>query len=408
MHIVSRPIPIHSMLALTVDRLVGNGSSHHHHHHRSPARLSLSPDSSDNASDSGSVRSSSTERQTPPTVPTKSMASSPSPSHFSKITLLLSNNNNSCSTNANSIGLISCDERSRPPTPVVKEEWDGRLTTMGRAGESRGTENETRVKLEISGERDEGRSSDRDCCDKSRLAPTILTSAHGESEDDEDQFSTSSSSQRSPRLIEDHCCGRLEPESESKGRPPSRPSSATSTGSSSTTPLLLTQAQHQHNSLKFSIHDILRPDFGQRAIRKPYYHSNNFISIPQPSHKSNGTSHRVNNRSRNNSGVTEPRPARPSSVKNHSEDSNSSCTSRSTTKEEVVDESKVNPAVPKGPLLWPAWVYCTRYSDRPSSGKYTFTYLYYIHYILHITFLHYTKSQSSFGFLSVSQLLYFS
>jgi hypothetical protein len=20
-------------------------------------------------------------------------------------------------------------------------------------------------------------------------------------------------------------------------------------------------------------------------------------------------------------------------------------------------------------LLWPAWVYCTRYSDRPSSGK---------------------------------------
>lgn len=22
----------------------------------------------------------------------------------------------------------------------------------------------------------------------------------------------------------------------------------------------------------------------------------------------------------------------------------------------------------KGPLSWPAWVYCTRYSDRPSSG----------------------------------------
>ena len=23
----------------------------------------------------------------------------------------------------------------------------------------------------------------------------------------------------------------------------------------------------------------------------------------------------------------------------------------------------------KPPMLWPAWVYCTRYSDRPSSGK---------------------------------------
>jgi hypothetical protein len=24
----------------------------------------------------------------------------------------------------------------------------------------------------------------------------------------------------------------------------------------------------------------------------------------------------------------------------------------------------------KGPQLWPAWVYCTRYSDRPSSGEF--------------------------------------
>ena len=27
--------------------------------------------------------------------------------------------------------------------------------------------------------------------------------------------------------------------------------------------------------------------------------------------------------------------------------------------------------------LWPAWVYCTRYSDRPSSGKINFTFLFY-------------------------------
>ncbi|XP_023024823.2 homeobox protein invected-like [Leptinotarsa decemlineata] len=30
----------------------------------------------------------------------------------------------------------------------------------------------------------------------------------------------------------------------------------------------------------------------------------------------------------------------------------------------------------KQPILWPAWVYCTRYSDRPSSGIYSFPMMY--------------------------------
>lgn len=29
------------------------------------------------------------------------------------------------------------------------------------------------------------------------------------------------------------------------------------------------------------------------------------------------------------------------------------------------------------PMLWPAWVYCTRYSDRPSSGEYTLFFIIY-------------------------------
>lgn len=33
------------------------------------------------------------------------------------------------------------------------------------------------------------------------------------------------------------------------------------------------------------------------------------------------------------------------------------------------DEKLPNNDYAKGPQLWPAWVYCTRYSDRPSSGK---------------------------------------
>ena len=34
-----------------------------------------------------------------------------------------------------------------------------------------------------------------------------------------------------------------------------------------------------------------------------------------------------------------------------------------------VDDGKVNAELP-----WPAWVYCTRYSDRPSAGKWIFFY----------------------------------
>lgn len=30
------------------------------------------------------------------------------------------------------------------------------------------------------------------------------------------------------------------------------------------------------------------------------------------------------------------------------------------------------------PMLWPAWVYCTRYSDRPSSGTFSFIFLHYV------------------------------
>jgi hypothetical protein len=34
------------------------------------------------------------------------------------------------------------------------------------------------------------------------------------------------------------------------------------------------------------------------------------------------------------------------------------------------DEKMVTNDGKKGPQLWPAWVYCTRYSDRPSSGEF--------------------------------------
>lgn len=38
-------------------------------------------------------------------------------------------------------------------------------------------------------------------------------------------------------------------------------------------------------------------------------------------------------------------------------------------------ESKTETGKDGQPMLWPAWVYCTRYSDRPSSGTFLYVYL---------------------------------
>lgn len=47
----------------------------------------------------------------------------------------------------------------------------------------------------------------------------------------------------------------------------------------------------------------------------------------------------------------------------------SSSTSSSTSSLVVVSGTGEATTPESQPLLWPAWVYCTRYSDRPSSGK---------------------------------------
>jgi hypothetical protein len=148
-------------------------------------------------------------------------------------------------------------------------------------------------------------------------------------------------------------------------------------------------------SLKFSIEDILRPDFGltkfqllaqhqqqsrhsakrARSSFPPNTNSNNNNTSPGM-HDMTMTMTRGSSVSVSSSEGHRPYKQGPSSVIYHSEDSNGSCNSKESSRTrmepEVVDDTKVNPPVPEGPLLWPAWVYCTRYSDRPSSGEYRF------------------------------------
>ncbi|XP_076857320.1 homeobox protein engrailed-1a [Brachyhypopomus gauderio] len=149
-------------------------------------------------------------------------------------------------------------------------------------------------------------------------------------------------------------------------------------------PLLPLQVEHQdHRNTNFFIDNILRPDFGCRKDQG-----------------SDGAE-RTNPSDRGGHirpwGIRPMLPRIPCPDLSYYTDSNSSSTSssvssRSGVRETTVDKARgvttpkyggdpTPSAVPNPgeasvskeaqPLTWPAWVYCTRYSDRPSSGPRT-------------------------------------
>ncbi|CDQ81395.1 unnamed protein product [Oncorhynchus mykiss] len=131
--------------------------------------------------------------------------------------------------------------------------------------------------------------------------------------------------------------------------------------------LPLQAAQQAHRTTNFFIDNILRPDFGCR--------------------KEHGLGAReraqTSSRERAQPLVARPNhPGTPCQDSNCSSDSTSSSTSSlaftpkfgENTSSVMVVNGGSGGAAPKAesqPLLWPAWVYCTRYSDRPSSGPRT-------------------------------------
>ncbi|RWS09640.1 engrailed-like protein [Dinothrombium tinctorium] len=135
--------------------------------------------------------------------------------------------------------------------------------------------------------------------------------------------------------------------------------SATVSGHIGQPPLL---SPNSIKSLKFSIENILKPEFGKNGkdlrASPPVGNSNN--------------SKTKNARSFDISSLTGKRK--------HSSDSECSTTSSFSSASKEDSQKTDNSTPPKNKrddsppklndnLLWPAWVYCTRYSDRPSSGE---------------------------------------
>ncbi|MBN3307425.1 homeobox protein engrailed-1a [Amia ocellicauda] len=139
-------------------------------------------------------------------------------------------------------------------------------------------------------------------------------------------------------------------------------------------------AQQAHRTTNFFIDNILRPDFGCK--------------------KELGSRERAQTSGRENVNPLVIRPSHPSTLcqdSNCSSDSTSSSSSSSSSSKQSpskqgdgngpnatkygennsslvvmgANNGGTAPTKETQPLLWPAWVYCTRYSDRPSSGPRT-------------------------------------
>ncbi|GAB6025412.1 hypothetical protein CHUAL_011157 [Chamberlinius hualienensis] len=106
-----------------------------------------------------------------------------------------------------------------------------------------------------------------------------------------------------------------------------------------------------NRTLKFSIDNILRPDFGRVALVSTGSSNSNHetVSNKKRHHNRNKVTSTSGNKSNSKATAT---------VTTHSTSNDSS--------ESTAGEKS---AAEKQQMLWPAWVYCTRYSDRPSSGR---------------------------------------
>ncbi|TMS11859.1 Homeobox protein engrailed-1 [Larimichthys crocea] len=150
-------------------------------------------------------------------------------------------------------------------------------------------------------------------------------------------------------------------------------------------------AQQAHRTTNFFIDNILRPDFGCR--KEPSYRDRsqtpgrenvNPLGARPPPHtgslcldsncSSDSTSSSPSSSSSSSSSTSSSPSSKQSSTK-QGEPAGNGTGRYADSPSSIMVMSGSNggspPTKESQPLLWPAWVYCTRYSDRPSSGPRT-------------------------------------
>ncbi|XP_023693507.1 homeobox protein engrailed-1-B-like [Paramormyrops kingsleyae] len=140
-------------------------------------------------------------------------------------------------------------------------------------------------------------------------------------------------------------------------------------------------AQQSHRTTNFFIDNILRPDFGckkefagrERAHTSDRENVNPLVIRPSLPATLCQDSNCSNDSTSSSSLSSLPPSKQNSSTRGEGNGSNSIKCGENTASIMVVnaDNGRTAPVTDPQPLLWPAWVYCTRYSDRPSSGPRT-------------------------------------
>ncbi|KAM6945877.1 homeobox protein engrailed-1a-like [Aplochiton taeniatus] len=144
-------------------------------------------------------------------------------------------------------------------------------------------------------------------------------------------------------------------------------------------PILPQAAQQPHRTTNFFIDNILRPDFGckkelgSRERAQIAGRENVNPAITRPSHASSLC--QDSNCSSDSSSSTSSSSPSSKQISIKQVDGNGTTTRYGDTSSVMVVNSSNGGSLPaketQPNMLWPAWVYCTRYSDRPSSGPRT-------------------------------------
>ncbi|KAG8443568.1 hypothetical protein GDO86_012103 [Hymenochirus boettgeri] len=131
---------------------------------------------------------------------------------------------------------------------------------------------------------------------------------------------------------------------------------------------VLVQAPGVHRVTNFFIDNILRPEFGRRkeGLAQPEdifscRDSGTLAGAEGGQHRANSTESAGGSKPSSVSGDKKGEVTLEGSMKSRGHSGDHSLSSDS-------DSSQTSSNARKQPMLWPAWVYCTRYSDRPSSG----------------------------------------
>ncbi|KAM3861863.1 homeobox protein engrailed-1a-like [Diretmus argenteus] len=149
-------------------------------------------------------------------------------------------------------------------------------------------------------------------------------------------------------------------------------------------------AQQAHRTTNFFIDNILRPDFGckkehgmgarERAQTSSRERVHPVMVVSRPAHpgtpcQDSNCSSDSTSSSGSSASLASPKKSSSSSSSSSTgakaEERSGSGAGENTSSSVVVLNGSAAPTPETQPLLWPAWVYCTRYSDRPSSGPRT-------------------------------------